>query len=73
MPVHQHQAAHAVTCQLTNDVLHAMGQGGPVQAGGTGEVVAATGLLLRLVTVMQGWQHQRIDALSHPLANSRGQ
>ncbi|MNT62444.1 hypothetical protein D3C72_2001650 [compost metagenome] len=22
---------------------------------------------------MQGWQHQRIDALSHPLANRRGQ
>ncbi|MNY16351.1 hypothetical protein D3C86_1496120 [compost metagenome] len=59
--------------QLADDVLHHAGEGGAVQAGGAGEVVAAAGLLLRLVAVLQSGQHQGADALGDPLADCGGQ
>ncbi|MNP36115.1 hypothetical protein D3C76_1294790 [compost metagenome] len=59
--------------QLADDVLHRAGEGGAVQAGGTGEVVAAAGFLLGLVAVLQARQDQGIDTLGDPLADGGGQ
>ena len=65
--VHHRHAAHAVACELADDVADHAYQGLAVEAGGAGKVIAAAGFRLRLVTVAEGGRDQVAGARRDPL------